>query len=85
MPNETDTQQIRNNESAKIQGFITGLLKGIVLNWKEIAIIVSLGAATYNHFKEGRDITISQQQQGLLWHEAHQIEQTETNNIRKER
>ena len=55
MSDETDTQQIRNQESAKVQGFITGLVSGVILNWQKIAIIVGLSLALYNHFKEQYD------------------------------
>jgi uncharacterized metal-binding protein len=73
---ETETQQIRNAESAKVQGFIKGLLTGIILNWKEIAIIVGLCVGLYNHFKEQSDAKWIGQH---LDEKQQQIDQLKTN------
>jgi hypothetical protein len=77
MPDETpqtDTQIIEAKTSAKVQGIITGIVKGVAANWRDIAIGASLLLATYNKFEDSRHAALAQQQQGLLWHEAHHIE-----------
>lgn len=82
MADESETE-ITKAEQAKwsgiVSGFIKGFLSGIILNWKEIAIITTLSVSLYNHFKEQYDAKWLGQH---LTEKQQQIDELKTNNIK---
>lgn len=65
-----DTEQIRRETEAKWSGALAAIVKYL----PTLISTIALSGVLFNGCKESKDATISKQQSGLLWHEAHQIE-----------